>query len=204
MSMAACAAALLPARAMEVKSCEGVSLLPDDNNCLTQESAAGYRRVLAGLESRSRTIIVPAIGALSLPRAVALRRKAEAGCSVVLESALAFTDARTAERQCAVLSNVFGLHVASISDDLINDAVARVLYLRYRWPADVLVRQFGQPFAVGGSQCEPMAHWGRFPVAAKKPIGSGRLIFLGSPLGPMLMAQDREATLLVRQILSIC
>jgi len=204
MSIAACAAALLPARAMETKSYDGVLLLPDDTNCLTRESASGYHRVLASVESRFRTIIVPAMGALSLPTAIELRHKAEAGYSVVLESGLAFAGARTAERQCAVMSKVFGLHVELISDDVINDPAARVSYLRYRWPKDVLVRQFGQPVAVGGSQCQPMAHWGRFTVAAKKSTGSGRVIFLGSPLGPMLMAQDREATLLVRQILSIC
>ncbi len=38
-------------------------------------------------------------------------------------------------------------------------------------------------------------------VAARKSVGRGQIIFLGSPLGPLLLAEDREATLLIRRMI---
>lgn len=195
--MAAGAAALVSAPAMEAKDCNGVALLLDGGNCLTRESAAGYRQVLDSFESRFRTIIVPVNSALSLPTLIGLRRKAEAGYSVILESGLTFADTRETERQCALIGEVFGVHIELAS----SPPAGKVSYLQYRWPVDVLVRQFGQTAVVSGTQCQSIAYLGGATVAARKPIGSGRLIFLGSPLGPMLMAGDPEATLLARRML---
>ncbi len=208
---AAGGAALFSARTMEAGDRGGVSFFLDGGNCLTWESVAGYRNVLdvfkypvevvsAVQAATFRTIIIPAGASLSLATTIALRRRAEAGDTLILESGLAFAEALEAESQCAAIREVFGLRVELAS----RPTTGRTSYLRYRWPTDVLVRHFGEPAAVSGTQCQPVAYLGGLTVAAKKPIGSGGVIFLGSPLGPMLMAQDREATLLVRQILRNC
>ncbi len=207
--MAASAAALLPSRVIEAKERGGVSLVLEGGNCLTRESAAAYWRVLDGIGMRVEiasgvkainfhTILLPAIGALTLPTALALREKVEFGHSLILESALAFADVQEAESQRAVIAEVFSLRVELTSPQ----PMERVSYLRYRWPADVLVRHFGNPATVRGAQCQPIAQLGSLTVAAIKPIGLGKIIFLGAPIGPMLMAGDREATLLARRMLS--
>ena len=207
--MTASGVALVPLRVLEAKEGGGVSLLLDGGDCLTRESAAGYRRLLNKVGLRAEvasgvkainfhTILLPAIGALTLPTALALREKVEAGHLLILESALAFADVQETESQRAVIAKVFGLRVELTSPP----PVERVSYLRYRWPADVLVRHFGNPATVSGARCQSIAQLGSLTVAAMKPIGLGKIIFLGTPIGPMLMAGDREAALLARQMLS--
>lgn len=205
---AAGGAAALSVQGASARNRRGVSVLLDSGNCLAQESAAGYRHgledlrypvdIAAGAQScQFRTIIVPACGALAAQTVLLLREKVEAGYHVVLESGIAFVDPPEAERQRALAKEILGLSI----DPRISIPAGGTLHVRYRWPVDALVRQFGTPVAVGGPQWRPIARFRDISVAAVRPIGSGKMIFLGSPLGPSVFAEDREAQLLAQQLL---
>lgn len=171
---------------------------PGEESCLTRESAAGYRRALQGLD-RTRTIVFPAISTLSWQIAAALRTKVETGHKLILESAFTFTDDNSAERQCRIVRDVFGLPVEFNYPRTENTAG----YLQYRWPMQTLVRSFGEPVYLAAGDHHPIAHHlGNRVVAARKSIGRGQVTFLGSPLGPLLLAEDREATLLIRRMVA--
>jgi hypothetical protein len=47
-----------------------------------------------------------------------------------------------------------------------------------------------------------IGHWGEIPVAWRKSIGAGTLIFVGSPLGPALRAGDSDAASLLRSLIA--
>lgn len=198
---AAAGTALLSAGALPGSAAEhraGVTLLLDSDDCLARESAAGYRRALSGMGD-AHTIIVPAISALSLAAATALRAKAQAARSVILESAFAFSDDTLMEQQCRIVRDVFGLPIQWPQEETGGAAS----YIEYRWPVEVLVRSFGQPVYIrNGNQRDIAHHPGNRIVAARKSMGNGQVVFLGSPLGPLLLAEDREATLLVRRMIT--
>lgn len=177
---------------------ERLTLWPNEESCLSQESAAGYRGALGGLD-RAPVIIVPAISALSWRIATVLRSKVEAGHNVILESAFTFADDRSVERQLRIVRDVFGLPVE------LNYPRTEITvgYLQYRWPMEALVRSFGEPVYLRTGDHHPIAHHpGTHVIAARKSIGSGQLTFLGSPLGPLLLAGDREAALLIRRMVA--
>lgn len=175
-----------------------ITLWPTEESCLARESVAGYRRALQGLE-HAGVIIVPAISALSGRMAAVLQSKAKAGHNVILESALAFVDANLAERQCRIMRDAFGLPV----ELHYPRAESTASYLQYRWPVEALVRSFGEPVYLRAGDHHPIAHQlGNRIVAARRSIGRGQITFLGSPLGPLLFAGDREATLLIRRMVT--
>ncbi|HZU24578.1 MAG TPA: hypothetical protein VFA04_03600 [Bryobacteraceae bacterium] len=60
-------------------------------------------------------------------------------------------------------------------------------WIRYTWPTDALIRDFGRACPVAGGRV--IARLGDMPVAVRR----GRFIVLGSPLGPHLYAGDRDA-----------
>jgi hypothetical protein len=66
-------------------------------------------------------------------------------------------------------------------------------YVRYHWPADTQIRHFGEFFPVHISGAEGIAIYRGRTVAIRKRIGRGELLFLGSPLGPILAAEDHQA-----------
>lgn len=71
----------------------------------------------------------------------------------------------------------------------------------YVWPTPAKVRDFSRavPVSTGASSvttrsmCEVIGWIDGWPVAAKRKVGKGTLVFLGSPLGPALWSGDREA-----------
>ena len=195
--------ALLPALPLlgsAAEQCAGVTLLLDGDDYLARESAAGYKRALRGMGD-ARTIIVPAISTLSLACATALRAKVQAGRSVILESALTFTDDTSTEQQCRIIRDLFGFPVEWPQEQ----AGGAASYIQYRWPVDALVRSFGQPVYIRNDNQRAIAHHpANRIVAARKSMGDGEVVFLGSPLGPLLLAEDREATLLVRRMIAEC
>jgi hypothetical protein len=201
MHVAVAGTALLSAPMLQRTAAEEhnrLTLWLNEDCCLARESAAGYRHALQGFAD-PRTIIVPAISTLTWRTAAALRAKAEAGHHVILESAFTFADGDVAERQCRTVSDMFGLPV-QLNRERTENATS---YLQYRWPVEALVRSFGEPVYIRAGDQHPIAHhFGNRIVAARRSIGRGEMTFLGSPLGPLLFAEDREATFLIRRMIA--
>lgn len=184
-------------RGSEAADLDRLTLWQSEQSCLARESAAGYRRALQGL-GYAPMIIVPAISTLSWRMAAALRTEVKAGYNLILESAFTFADDNSAERQCRIVRDVFGLPV-ELHYPRTESAAG---YLQYRSPTEALVRSFGEPVYLGAGHHHPIAHLRNRMVAARKPIGRGQVTFLGSPLGPLLLAGDRESTLLIRRMVA--
>src|SRR5438034_313621 len=66
-------------------------------------------------------------------------------------------------------------------------------YVDYTWPRPAKVRDFSRVVPLGRQAGEVIAWVDDLPVALKRQSGRGRLIVLGSPLGPALWAGDAEA-----------
>jgi hypothetical protein len=68
-------------------------------------------------------------------------------------------------------------------------------WVRFTWPLQAMVRDFGRVRPVTGGQV--IARLGPVPVAVRR----GRFIVLGSPLGPHVYAGDRDAHNLLQGII---
>lgn len=66
-------------------------------------------------------------------------------------------------------------------------------YITYRWPHDASVRDFTWMTPLSENSGDVIGTVHGTPVAVKRRIGKGLLVFLGSPMGPALAADDREA-----------
>jgi hypothetical protein len=192
------------------------------------ESLAGYQSALtaggarflrtsAGPLPYSKTVIVPACLALrsevTQEIAVALR----GGSRVVLESGAAFTTRPEFAAHQEWLRNYWSVRVEA-PIDLWNDKVrdprsqglvgqgpsplaARVPYVDFRWPFRTKIRDFSRVVPVSALPEQVVASCGHWPVASRYAKGKGTLVFLGSPLGPALLAGDAEAHRWLRAIL---
>jgi hypothetical protein len=89
-------------------------------------------------------------------------------------------------RQMRVLFDVFGLEVLA-------PLATRGPYIEYTWPLRRLVRDFSMVTRLKCSRAETIAESGGVAVCAKRPVRKGGIIFLGSMLGPGLLAEEREA-----------
>jgi hypothetical protein len=143
---------------------------------------------------------------------------------VVYESGAAFATAEAFrnERRLLRIHLEMGLQTPV---DLWDNTVYRALgqpappYVHYHWPELTIVRDFSRAVPVYGSGTgalevalkklaydfdhkRSIAYVCGFPVARRTRLGRGRLIFLGSPLGPHLGSGDREAQALFESILS--
>ena len=70
---------------------------------------------------------------------------------------------------------------------------ATVPYINYTWPVSVMVRDFSRVVPVTGAGWDHIAEVDGVCVGLTRRIGQGRLVVLGSPLGPVLLGDDREA-----------
>src|SRR5262249_7067365 len=66
-------------------------------------------------------------------------------------------------------------------------------YIDYDWPRETKVRDFSRVILVSAKSGDVIARVRGLPVALKRRVGEGTLIFLGSPMGPLLRAGDPEA-----------
>lgn len=174
--------------------CGPVSAQPEiipEPHCLSEESANGFRLLVARNRLAShalspKVIIVPGARQLSRETGRELLRHAVSGAWLILESGLCFVAPQHAVEQIRVLRNVFGLDVHA-------PLASRGSYIEYVWPLRRLVRDFGMITPVGCSSAERIAEFAGTPVCAQRRVGKGRIIFLGSMLGPGLLAEEREA-----------
>jgi hypothetical protein len=158
---------------------------------LSEESANGYRLLLRRNRPVSnrpspRLIIMPAARQLSRETALEMLQEVTRGTWLVLESGLCFMAREQAVAQIRVLRDVFGLEVQT---PLANAGA----YVAYTWPLRRLVRDFSMFTPVECSANEKIAGFGGVAACMKRRVGGGGLIFLGSMLGPGLLAEEREA-----------
>jgi hypothetical protein len=157
-------------------------------HCLSEESAKGFQLLLtrnrAGFDAK--VIIVPGARQLSRKTGLQLLRKVTNGTWLILESGLPFLPRGEAIGQIRVVRDVFGLRVQA---PIANGGA----YIEYAWPLPRLVRDFSMFTPVECSADEKIAEFSGMAACAKRRIGNGGVIFLGSMLGPGLLAEEREA-----------
>jgi hypothetical protein len=156
---------------------------------LSEESARGYGTLLAAITPQVPTIILPAIRQLSFEEAGRLRDQAFQGAWLILESGAAYSHLGEWRGQARVLAEVFGLNVR----EEITASTTQPAYLTYSCPERIMVRTFGAMSPVHCQPNEQLAECGGTPIAAKRQVGKGCVVYLGAILGVGLLAREREA-----------
>jgi len=137
------------------------------------ESVKGYQRAL-------ETLGRPAVAVSESSVLMA----ANGGALVIIESSVASSDALAA----------FGVNAGDPHNLWRRGfSPATVRYISYTWPVSVLVRDFSVVVPVSGPGWDQIAEVDGLCVGLTRRIGRGRLVVLGSPLGPVLLGGDREA-----------
>ncbi|MDQ2776577.1 MAG: hypothetical protein M3Y57_16915 [Acidobacteriota bacterium] len=137
-------------------------------------------------------LIAPGVRYLSDAGCRELLRLAQAGSWLIMEAGVCFSSAEEVERQASILKSVFDLKVLppmAVSGMETN----KTPYVSYTWPVRQLLRTFE---AITPLCCEPgetIAFFEDQPVCAKKQVGEGGVVYLGTMLGPGLFAEEREA-----------
>jgi hypothetical protein len=165
-------------------------ILPEPH-CLSEESANGFRLLMARNRAvcnapSPKVVIIPGARQLSRETGRELLQEMVSGTWLIFESGLCFIPRDRAVEQIRVLRDVFGL---GVQIPLANWGG----YIEYAWPLHRLVRDFSMFTPVKCSPEERIAEFGGAAVSAKRRIGKGGIIFLGSMLGPALLAGEREA-----------
>ncbi len=175
-----------------------VTVLDLKQHCSLRESIAGYELASAGVVSRRPVLIVPAALALPAVATYQIAKCLRGGGTVLLESGAGF-----------VGESGFRIHRDALRGQLqIRVAAARfksrgVPYVDYAWPYPTKIRDFSRVVPVGDQPGEVIARVDGLPVALKRQVGAGTLIFLGSPLGPALWAGDTEARQWLSRLFSL-
>ncbi len=183
----------------------GCALVDAGQSCTLRESVAGFKSALASLNvgyrvasvesiPGVRTIILPGVIFANESWAASARSHLERGARVLLESGAGFLNPKQFgfERRLIKSSFGFGLHrPVRLWDSA--DSFRRSPYIDYRWPVAMAVRDFSRIIPVDCARGEAIGCFQGMPVAAKFRVGRGTLVFLGSPMGPHLLASDREA-----------
>ena len=172
-----------------------------EHHCLSLESARGFRHLVSrypsatssasGRTASGSLIIAPGIRWMSLSTAADLAERINEGASVILESGLGFSSRTESKHQIDLLKKVFGLQL--LPPVKVGKNPAAATYLEYTRPVPRLVRTFEAITPVGCDQSEALARLGKYSVCIRKRIGDGALVFLGSMLGPGIVAEEREA-----------
>lgn len=160
-----------------------------DSDLLSQESARGYLSVL-GRSRFNRVVLVIGGRQISAVTLTELRAQVAQGSGLIWEAA----PGHDCRLQLATLGvkTLPSLPVSAFEN----------LYVRYRNPKETLVRRFESITPVHEECGTGLAHYAGYSIATKRRVGSGWVIFLGSMLGPHLLAEDREARVLARHWLS--
>lgn len=164
--------------------------------CSLRESLAGYRTAIAAATPRAPVLIVPA--ALMIPMRE-IERHLLGGGTVILESGAMFADACVFAAHREALGTSLGLRIA----DGVDLWPRRSPYVHYSWPVPTAVRDFSRAIPLPSQTGTTIATADEHAVALGLSIGSGHLVFLGSPLGPALWAGDVEARNWLRALVSI-
>jgi hypothetical protein len=198
------------------------ALLDLNAHCVLRESLRGYQAALgnkynpslaAELNSKRlcRIAIVPGLGSIEPVMAEMLSALLEAGTHVLLESGAGFLSPAEFTTHQKMLYRYFNIEVAPpielwSADDALpsrrpaphlgkktRDRPEPVPYVKYSWPNETHVRDFSRAIPVSVSEGDVIGKAGALPVALKRRTAGGILIFLGSPMGPALLAGDPQA-----------
>lgn len=159
-------------------------------NCLSQESAEGFRTLLASSTASDITILCGISRRLNSHRMFELRNRALRGAWIIWENS-------PFVHQKQILEDAFG--IATQDRKLIS---SDRLYISYNWPVPALTRTFSAIIPVSCAPAEVVARYGHVPIAMKRRLGRGGILFLGSMLGPNLRAEEREAKQIAEAIFS--
>ncbi len=161
-----------------------------EGHCLSRESARGFRSV----SQLPRNVVIAAGWRdLNHQAANALRRRVRAGAFLLFESA-----PDCSLRQAHLLASEFQLGVKL---GMRTDGEWQGDYVAFCQPEKHWVRPFLTPVAVHCRDARVLAQINGVPVAVERRMGAGRIVFLGSMLGPNLLAGEREAREVVAALL---
>ncbi|MGA8030252.1 MAG: hypothetical protein WB992_24175 [Bryobacteraceae bacterium] len=136
--------------------------------------------------ARGPLIILAGVRELSVETCWELRKRAIAGSWLIYESGSCFSSPEESLLCSRILNRVFGLEV-------LPTIVTAGSCIEYSWPARRLVRSFQAATPIRCHSSEVIAEFGGVPVCARRCIGRGGIVYLGSMLGPGLFAEEREA-----------
>ena len=186
-------------------------------DCSLRESLRGFQKALGTNPINVQEIwnrrpcsltVVPGVARMDSRLARILLDLLEAGTSVLVESGAGFSSAREFGVHREMLNNAFGIGVESPVDvwSRLADGITPTCapYVEYDWPCRTLVRDFSRMIPVVAERPDVIAWTGLLAVGMKKRVGKGTLVFLGSPLGPALLAGDPEAREWVRSVVTAC
>jgi hypothetical protein len=180
-------------------------LLDLKENCALPESLAGYEAALKDAGIRyvkttpgrlppCRSVILPACVAIEPEAAREVSGLLRQGSTVVLESGGGFADPAAFSAHQKFLQAHFDLQVEEpISLWEGTEAGLRVPYVDYRWPLSTKIRDFSCLVPLSRPPGHVIASVDGSPVAGRRKVGKGTLVFLGSPLGPLLWSGDSQA-----------
>ena len=186
--------------AAQIAAARNVEIWQEDH-CLSRESAMGFRHLVSrnppatsfasGRTASDSLIIAPGIRWMSPSIAADLADRIHQGAWVILESGLAFSSRTESKHQTDLLKKVFGLQL--LPPVKVGKNPVAATYLEYTRPVHRLVRTFEAITPVRRDQSEALARLGEHSVCIRKRIGDGTLVFLGSMLGPGIVADEWEA-----------
>jgi hypothetical protein len=136
-----------------------------DLGCVLPESLAGFKTQVGELRRGAELLIVPAVRTLTEAGQDMIDGWLKRGATVLLEYA---SGARVEQR-------------------------AYFPYVEYVWPVRVKIREFAPVKLTPGPGDEIIATFLGQPVGLRRSTGTGVLITLGSPLGPIFLAGDPDA-----------
>jgi hypothetical protein len=169
-----------------------------------------------------RAIIVPAAGTVDSAMVDRLSAVLASGTAVVWECGAAFLSPTDFATHQATLQDYFAITIGQpidlwrstppkripahrATDQPLKSKLLghhQVPYVTYQWPHETRVRDFSRTIPVSAKDGGAIAHLGDLPVAWRRPVGKGTLVFLGSPIGPALRAGDAEAHSWLRAVLA--
>ena len=174
----------------------------EEPHALSQESASGFRLLLQDEQSGAQSaraashqqvlVIAPGIRYLTGAQAWELKRRAEAGSWLILETGVAFSSDEGAHQQADLLASVFAIKLLPALARSRTDP-NKISYVCYSWPLQQMVRTFEAATPLLCQPHESIAAFDGQTVCARKTIGTGGVVYLGSMLGAGLLAREREA-----------
>jgi hypothetical protein len=184
----------------------GIEIISEPN-CLSQESGDGFRSLVAAESGRKRQneirsiILLCGDSTISPPHALRLRERAARGAWIVWESSPVSCIPQSFADRSEIMRAAFGIVLREpilLSPDRLRDTG---MYVQYCWPCPALIRTFSTVLPLTCLETEIVAHYGGIPVAMRRRIGSGGVVFLGSMLGPNLRAEEFEAQVIGSEML---
>ncbi|HLZ46994.1 MAG TPA: hypothetical protein VKQ05_15060 [Gemmatimonadales bacterium] len=179
----------LPANVRPPAARHGCVILPVRGQCSLPESATGYARALADVNAS--LLVIPAVLEIPQNLQALIAQRLQTRGTVLVESGAGFSAGTAFNRHRDSLREVIDVAVGAPVN--LWRGAAGVPYVDYTWPHAATIRDFSQAVAVPAQSGDVIANAAGLPVALRRRIGSGTLIFLGSPLGPALWAGDAEA-----------